>query len=156
MSNEAFEIYEFKGHTNGMLAICKQPHTEPDFEAVADWTPDVIVTMTSVEEFEREDFAAKITACAPQWMQVTVSDFGVPESDLEEVVSRLSDVLSGGGRVLIHCKGGQGRSGMLCMRLLVDQGEAPKQALARIRQKRAGAVETDAQEIWASNQPSGA
>jgi protein-tyrosine phosphatase len=151
MSSQAFEIFDLKGHKSGMVAICRQPHLDSDFQTVQDWNADVIVTMTTVDEFERDDFAAKISNSTPQWIQAAVTDFGVPENDLSEVISRLSGVLGNNGRVLIHCMGGKGRSGMLATRLLVEQGEEPENALNRIRNRRAGAVETKDQENWASN-----
>jgi hypothetical protein len=150
MTEKPFEIYEFAGFSAGVLAICPEPVADEAFGEILDWTPDIIVTMTSVEEFARDDFAVKITQAGPQWMQTAVEDFGVPDSDFSAVITRLLECLSNNGRVLIHCKGGQGRSGMLAMRLLVEQGEPAIDALARIRATRTNAVETIQQEQWAS------
>jgi hypothetical protein len=150
MTEKPFEIYEFAGFSAGVLAICPEPVEDDAFTKISDWAPDVVVTMTSVEEFARDDFAAKIAGISPQWIQATVADFGVPESDFSAVITRLLACLTEGGRVLIHCKGGQGRSGMLAMRLLVEQGEPSTDALARIRAARPNAVETIQQEQWAS------
>ncbi|MBR9844091.1 MAG: protein phosphatase, partial [Rhodobacteraceae bacterium] len=51
----------------------------------------------------------------------------------------------------VHCFGGCGRSGMAIMRLLVEMGEEPEAALARLRAVRPCAVETEAQRLWAAN-----
>ena len=150
MTEKPFEVYEFAGFSAGVLAICPEPVEESAFTEISDWNADVIVTMTSVEEFARDDFAAKISQTAAQWMQAMVTDFGVPDSDFSVVIARLLTILNNNGRVLIHCKGGQGRSGMLAMRLLVEQGEPAIDALSRIRKVRANAVETIQQEQWAS------
>jgi protein-tyrosine phosphatase len=150
MTVQAFDIYDFAGFTAGQLAICPEPATVDAFNKVAKWQPDIVVTMTTVEEFSSDDFAAHITKITPQWMQAAVADFGVPQNDFNTVISRLLDVLNNRGRVLIHCKGGQGRSGMLAMRLLVEQGEPAIDALTRIRCVRPHAVETTQQEQWAS------
>ena len=64
--------------------------------------------------------------------------------------------LTGRGRVLIHCKGGCGRSGMVALRLMIEAGEAPDEALARLRSVRPCAVETDAQMRWAMSAERGA
>lgn len=150
MTVKSFEIYEFAGFSAGVLAICPEPVADEAFGKISDWKPDVVVTMTSVEEFARDDFAAKITKTGPQWMQTAVTDFGIPECDFSVAITRLLESLSNNGRVLIHCKGGQGRSGMLAMRLLVEQGEPAIYALNRIRTIRPNAVETIQQEQWAS------
>jgi protein-tyrosine phosphatase len=57
--------------------------------------------------------------------------------------------LRSGGRVLVHCFGGCGRSGMAALRLMVAAGEGPESALHRLRASRACAVETEAQRLWA-------
>ena len=51
--------------------------------------------------------------------------------------------------MLVHCRGGCGRSGMAVLRLMVEAGEAPEEALARLRAVRPCAVETEAQMDWA-------
>jgi len=56
---------------------------------------------------------------------------------------------AGGGKVLVHCMGGCGRSGMAVLRLMVETGEPPHSALSRLRAARPCAVETDAQFDWA-------
>ncbi len=150
MSSDPFKIHEVPGGRSGRIAICRQPESDADFELVVDWQADIIVTMTIVDEFPNNSFSSDIARCAPLWMQVPVADFGVPDYDFSVILDRLGDILTKDGCVLIHCKGGQGRSGMLAMRLLVDQGEQPRSALQRIRQVRTNAVETVEQEQWAS------
>ena len=51
-----------------------------------------------------------------------------------------------GERVLIHCHGGRGRSGLVAARLLIDRGMDAPAALATVRRARPGAVETAGQE----------
>jgi protein-tyrosine phosphatase len=58
-----------------------------------------------------------------------------------------------GGRVLIHCRGGLGRTGTLAARLLIEDGIFPETALREMRRVRPGAVETDAQEQYLLNFP---
>jgi len=150
---KAFEIYSVAGFTTGRLALCRQPVSAGEFEQVSKWNADVIVTMTDLEEFPNETFASDIARCSPQWIHAAVPDFGVPKGDMSPLLERLGQALSDGARVLIHCKGGQGRSGMLVTRLLVDQGEPANEALHRVRAVRPHAVETKDQELWASLKP---
>jgi len=44
----------------------------------------------------------------------------------------------------------KGRSGMVAMRVLAEQGTPPEMALETVRKARPGAVETDAQAAWAA------
>ena len=52
--------------------------------------------------------------------------------------AELNGILDRGGSVLTHCYGGHGRSGMVTLRLMVERGEEPETALARIRTERPG------------------
>jgi ADP-ribosyl-[dinitrogen reductase] hydrolase len=53
--------------------------------------------------------------------------------------------------LVIHCKGGLGRTGVVAARLLIELGETPNAALARVRAARPGAVETPEQEDYVLN-----
>ncbi|MDR1085908.1 MAG: hypothetical protein LBP22_13905 [Deltaproteobacteria bacterium] len=61
--------------------------------------------------------------------------------------------LARGGRVLVHCRGGLGRTGTMVSRLLIESGYSPDQAIELVRQARAGSVETPEQEKYLFNLP---
>jgi protein-tyrosine phosphatase len=70
-----------------------------------------------------------------------------PESDdyealIEDVVKRLKE----GQTVVVHCRGGQGRSGLVAASVLVALGHPAVKALEVVRRTRKGAVETPEQE----------
>jgi ADP-ribosyl-[dinitrogen reductase] hydrolase len=56
--------------------------------------------------------------------------------------------LAAGERVLIHCRAGLGRTGMIASRLLVEAGLTPVQAMMAVRRARPGTVETMPQEQY--------
>lgn len=157
MPNDAFQIYQVKGFGKGTLGVCRQPAADEDFAMISAWNPTVVATLTAEEEFPGagKSLPQHFLEAKFDWLHLPITDFGVPpetENDIwDETLTRLGNVLNAGGRVLAHCKGGQGRSGMVILKLLVLQGENGKTALGRIRKLRAGAVETDAQYAWATN-----
>lgn len=70
-----------------------------------------------------------------------------PEADryvplVEDVAERLEE----GQTVVVHCRGGQGRSGMFAASVLVALGHPAVKALEIVRETREGAVETPEQE----------
>src|SRR4051812_10557704 len=81
-----------------------------------------------------------------------IVDVSVPctqfEATWQEASGRIRSLLEKGGNVLIHCKGGRGRAGMIAARLLVEMGVNPGEAIANVRAVRDGAVETREQERW--------
>ena len=53
-----------------------------------------------------------------------------------------------GQSIVVHCRGGLGRTGIVAARLLIELGEKPVTALERVRAARPGAVETAEQEEY--------
>lgn len=144
----------------GALALSPMPgrggYLVEDMELLRDWRPALVVTLTTLPEMEAlgvGDLGSDIQASGARWAHFPVPDMDIPRRDAEAEWSRISAValaaLQGGGRVLFHCMGGCGRSGMAALRLMIDAGEDPESALARLRAVRPCAVETDAQMEWA-------
>jgi len=146
----------------GTLAIASMPgrggNYADDLELFGAFRPGLVITMVSDTELDKDDlrqFGFDIQTLGSRWAHVPVADMGVPDRRAELAWSDASKdaraALSGGGRVLVHCQGGCGRSGMAVLRLMVETGEAPKAALKRLRTVRPCAVETEAQLAWAAN-----
>ena len=142
---------------SGELAITPIPgrtrHYYSDWKSMDEWRTTLDISMTSQAELDRKGAGSLGTDLANAgigWLHCPVTDFGVPEGlDWPLVRDRALCVLAGKGRVLVHCYGGCGRSGMICLRLMIAAGEVPDAALARLRAVRPCAVETDAQMLWA-------
>ena len=99
-------------------------------------------------------FGSDLRRNGVDWVHLPVADFGVPDPAVDaawrDVSRSVAEVLREKGRVLVHCRGGCGRSGMIALRLMIEQGQAPKAALARLRAVRPCAVETGEQFLWAA------
>lgn len=145
----------------GTLALCPMPGRQGDYAGdlarLRDWRPALVLTMTSRLELATKaagSLPADLAAAGIAWCHLPVPDFGTPKADTAALWPAASAqaraLLAGGGRVLAHCMGGCGRSGMAVLRLLVEGGEDPDTALARLRAARPCAVETKAQQRWAS------
>lgn len=145
----------------GTLALSPLPGRYGDYESdldlIASWAPGLVLSMTTEVEMLQHGarhFGADIQSRACRWVHLPINDFGVPErvvlDQWQDVSASARQALSGGGRVLVHCKGGCGRSGMIALRLMIECGEKPRDALARLRSVRPCAVETDEQLQWAS------
>lgn len=148
------------GVGGGSLAISQMPGLKGDYEGdlafVREWKPSIVITATTRGELVdagAETFQADVQNSGARWVHLPITDFGIPDADLSrdwEAASEMAlQALRGQGRVLIHCKGGCGRSGMLALRLMVLAGEDAVGALLRLRKIRPCAVETDAQVRWA-------
>jgi hypothetical protein len=155
-----FGIYALEAG-NGLLAIAPCPGQagsyEIDLEQIHAWRPSFVISMTSLPELERlgaSQFIADVPTLGARWLHFPVEDFGTPDAAQAQAWKAISDkargALNGGGRVLVQCRGGCGRSGMVALRLMVELGESLNDALTRLRYVRHCAVETDAQFDWAA------
>ncbi len=155
-----FQITEL-AFRNGLLGISPLPGRggtyDADLIALFQWNPSLVLSMTTDREMARngaEGLGSDLRIAGVTWMHLPVPDFGAPSDEIAARWHETSDlahrVTAGGGRVLAHCYGGCGRSGMALLRLMTEAGEAPKAALTRLRSVRPCAVETEDQYHWAA------
>ena len=127
-----------------------------DLQHLRDWRPALVVSLTDSAEMAAAGAAGlgqDLMDTGTRWVHLPIPDYGIPDPETEErwhmAANAALAALHGGGRVLFHCRGGCGRSGMAVLRLMIEAGEDPDTALARLRAIRPCAVETDAQLAWA-------
>lgn len=128
-----------------------------DLARVLAWGPGLVLTMTTVEElaaFGAEGLAADLAEAGVGWLHLPIADYGAPSGQTlaawPGAARQALALLAAGGRVWVHCMGGCGRSGTAALRLMVEAGEEPSAALARLRAVRPCAVETPEQFHWAA------
>ena len=126
-----------------------------DLARVAEWGAAAIATLMEPHELERygvPGLGEAVEALGMEWHHLPIPDVGVPDSLFEArwfyAGHRLRAHLLAGRRVLLHCRGGLGRTGTIAARLLVELGAAPGDAIAAVRRARPGAIETAAQEAY--------
>ena len=158
MSN--FAIYPVP-LSRGTLAISPIPGRGGQFDAdmttLLQWNPDLVLTMTTTAELDQvnaTELPIRLAEAGTNWLRLPIEDFGVPIGKTADFWPKAAQCahafLDQGGKVLAHCYGGQGRSGMAIMRLMVERGIPPDDALAQIRAVRPHAVETEPQRLWAA------
>ncbi len=146
----------------GILAISPLPgrtrHYGTDWQRLMAWGPDVVVSMTEMHELERKGAGSLGTDLANAgvvWHHLPVPDYSVPDAAIDAAwpgtEALVLAVLAKGGKVLVHCFGGCGRSGMAVLRIMRAAGET--EALTTLRRVRPCAVETEAQMAWAMQKP---
>jgi len=128
---------------------------DTDLDAIAAWGAKVVITLLEPKELRRLDITelgAGVERRGLEWLHMPVPDVGTPGADFEEqwgaASVRLRARLNAGENVLVHCRGGVGRAGMVAARLLVETGVDADDAMSRVRAARPGAIETGAQEHW--------
>lgn len=88
------------------------------------------------------DLLDKAEASGIETKHFGVDDNGKPDSlaEMNRVVQFANNAVQNGESVLIHCKGGKGRTGMMAAACLVEQGYSPEEAIDLVKQHREGAL----------------
>jgi ADP-ribosyl-[dinitrogen reductase] hydrolase len=131
-----------------------------DLEAIVKWRAVTFVTLIESHEFTLlgiPDLGAEVRRRGLEWLHLPIQDVSAPgrkfEADWPAHSERLRATLNAGSNILVHCRGGLGRAGMVSARLLVESGVGPEEAIARVRAARPGAIETRDQEKWVKTGP---
>ena len=99
------------------------------FDAVALVTlmPDSELQSLRVPPHQIRDKASELSI---EWYQLPIPDAGIPDQSFEDLWAdaglRLRALLKAGHNIVIHCKGGLGRTGTVAARLLVEFGRRSK------------------------------
>lgn len=131
-----------------------------DLAAISAWGAGALVTLMASHELVQlgvGGLGAATRQHGLDWHHLPIRDVSVPNAtfvaDWPAASKALHAHLCEGHGVLVHCRGGLGRSGLVAAGLLIELGEAPARALARVRALRPGAVETAEQERYVLSWP---
>ena len=121
---------------------------EADLAVLVGWRPTVLVSLLEPGELKalkglRPE--VRFEAEALEWRHLPLREHQPPDARFERAWifggAELRDLLSRGGRILLHCTGDGGRAAYLAARLLVEMGEDPETAWRKVRTVRPGRAE---------------
>lgn len=132
---------------------------DSDIALIRDWGADVWLNLMENQDLlsvglDPFGFANAVENTGMVYYHLPIVDGGIPDQQLDAAwhakhSNELLHYLRRGRKLLIHCRGGLGRTGMIAARLLVDMGCPAVNAIALVRQVRPGAIENQRQEVWA-------
>lgn len=144
----------------GTLAISPCPGVKTSYahglQTLITFAPSIVISMTTLEEMRdigAQSLPEDLARNDIKWLHFSVQDYDAASPEAEPIWAVISQTvriaLGEGQKVLVHCKGGCGRSGMVALRIMVEHGEDPQAALTRLRDVRPCACETKSQTDWA-------
>ena len=126
-----------------------------DMDVIAQWGPRAVLTLMEAHELELlnvPDLGLQIERRGMEWLHMPIVDVSIPDAAFERRWAYLGPLIRThlriGDRVLVHCRGGLGRTGMIAARLLIEFGDNPDLAISKVRLARPGAIETREQEFY--------
>ena len=128
---------------------------EIDLQVVRDWGAEIVVTL--LEDFEVEEvqigpLGDTLESLGMQWIHLPIPDKQAPGESFAPAWAvagaQIHACLKNGGKILIHCMGGIGRTGTIAAQILIERGLPVDRAIAEVRRVRQGAIETVAQEVY--------
>ena len=149
-------LYWIEGPWPGRLAVSPRPRggdwLEDEILGWAESGVDVAVSLLVQEERSVLDLNKEEEICRAQnisFFSFSIEDLGVPASRNEAVkfVNMLERLLVEGHCIVVHCRGGIGRSGLIAASLLVTGGIEPETAIRLVSDARGMSVPETAQQI---------
>ncbi len=126
-----------------------------DLDVIVAWGAGTLVTLIEAHEFDLlgiPTLGAEVRRRGIEWLHLPIRNVDVPDAFFERSwpahSAELRRRLRAGDNVLVHCRGGLGRAGMITARLPVEEGVNATKAIEAVRDVRPGAIETRAQEGW--------
>lgn len=129
-----------------------------DLDDIKAWGASTVVTLIEDHEFRMlgvEDMERQVLDWQMKWLHLPITDVSVPDEHFAKAWktagAEIHRLLNAGERILIHCRGGLGRTGLVAGLILVERGVQPKEAIRQIRAARPYAIETREQEAYVMN-----
>ena len=123
------------------IGACIYPQTDLELAELAGLGVTLLVNL-----HERSHAEAALNQHQILQLHLPVPDMAAPSQEqLQLGVAATESALADGGKVVVHCAVGLGRTGTLLSCLYVSRGLDPDEAIEHVRQLRPGSVESDAQ-----------
>ena len=149
-------IYSVSALGAGQLSVMARPTGGPDLETellgLKRHGVDHVVSLLEPSEAEDLGLADEQLVCGRLGLGFTafpITDFDIPpyRDDALKLVETLYDEISKGAHVVIHCRAGLGRSGLIACALLVRDGETPGAAMHKASFARGVPVPQTAEQV---------
>ncbi len=132
-----------------------QRDLDADLQALVDWGATALLSLVETSEMRLlgvPDLGERAQSLGLEWLHLPIRDMDIPEEAFErtwkQAGRQLHTMLDAGRALVVHCRGGLGRTGTIAARLLIERGMSAEDAVSAVRAARPGAIETPAQRAY--------
>ena len=138
----AFVLVNFNWLIEGRLAGMARPSSEDAWAALHARGVGAVVSL--LEDAPPDELLSRYGLTA---VHLPLADFTAPTLPfVEQAVAAIEGFVAEGRPVAVHCGAGLGRTGTILACYLVSQGTPADEAIAAVRSRRPGSIETPEQE----------
>ena len=151
MNSHPFDILPLKNGSHLIFTPClgtKGADLQASVQQLMQAGANAVVTMMPTEEMARLSVDTLPQVCEQQgleWFHIPVEDDSAPASDFQEAWDRhkakIQQLLDQKGGIVIHCRGGSGRTGLMAAILLVERGIELEKAVSMVKTLRPNSLE---------------
>lgn len=152
------QIFPVAGPWPGRLAISARPRggdwLHEEMSAWREAGVNVVASLLTegeADEMELENEQAESEKNGMEFASFAIPDRTAPSpgNTLQGFLDSLNAKLNQGDRVILHCRQGVGRAGLIAAALLIETGLTPEAAIQRVSTARGVPVpETNEQRLW--------
>ncbi|WP_375559025.1 dual specificity protein phosphatase family protein [Bernardetia sp. OM2101] len=142
------------------LAIMPKPNSDDSLEEdiinFANQKVTVLVSLLTKEENFDLGLQNEKQVCekyAIDFISFPIIDRSIPTEkqtiQIRELVKNLAEKINQNKKIIVHCRGGIGRAGMLCSAILIEQGISNQETIEKISKTRGVSIpDTEEQKVW--------
>jgi ADP-ribosyl-[dinitrogen reductase] hydrolase len=119
-----------------------------DLLTIRNWGAIALVTLLDGSELTTlgvKELSNKTVSHNLVWLHLPIRNLSIPDEKFDEqwvwAGPRLNQWLREGHRIVIHCKEGVGRAGIVAVRLMIEMGMLPGQAIKAVQMARPGSLQ---------------
>lgn len=120
-----------------------------DLDLIQAWEATAVVSLMADSELSAlkvDQLGEQVESRGMLWFQLPIQDQGLTDESFElrwiYAGLRLRELLRAGKRVLVHCRSGLGRTGLVAAKLLIELGMPRQEAVEAVRKARPGTLQS--------------
>lgn len=151
MKPQLFHIQKIENGSLYAMAMPEPASLSENLLAIRNSGTDKIISLLEHEESRQlglHDQKALTEKTEMQFRSFPIPDYGVPDFlDLQILITEILSDLKAGKQLLVHCRGGIGRTGLICCCVMVTTGVSVPDAIRIVTEQRGEQVPETPEQI---------